>query len=368
MARRSAAERARRQARRARIGERQAAQRKAGAAARRGGQTARQASAGDIAEGRKRGLSGQALLDYGREKSQTRGIRWGAGGPEWGATQQTGGIAGAAGAAGGAGAAVPAKPPAPTPQPDPGYSFQPPRPSPPPQAMTPPGTTTTTDIQRDPRMEQWGQQQQERLAELQEPVGPIDTSRQKSVAYGDIGAARAGQEHLAEENLARRGIGGAADTAGGQIMRGIGEAAQTRMARAGTEIDIEAERTRRAEEQARQDRVTQTLGLGLQGAVAAGAGERDWARVGLQGRGQDIGRELGMRAGDITMRGQDIGERAGIRAGDISMRGQDIGIRGQDIAAQQAALDREERERERRMGQWRSLYGGYGGAGYSVNV
>jgi hypothetical protein len=53
--------------------------------------------------------------------------------------------------------------------------------------------------------------------------------------------------------------------------------------------------------------------------------------VGLQQRGQDISRELGIRGGDISLRGQDISQA-------------------------EAEADRKMRE----LAQWQSLYGMYG--------
>lgn len=166
---------------------------------------------------------------------------------------------------------------------------------------------------------------QSQLAEWQTPTGPIDTSLEKGRAFGDIGAGTAGRLELAAERGARTGM------TGGGIERGISEAGQTRMARAATDIEIDAARRQQAMEEARKNRVLSTMGLGAQVAGAAGAGERDWARVGLQQRGQDISRELGIRGGDISLRGQDISQA-------------------------EAEADRKTRE----LAQWQSLYGMYG--------
>ncbi len=167
-----------------------------------------------------------------------------------------------------------------------------------------PSIGTAMNIQRDPRMDAFNQQIQGRLDKLGEPVDLGDsTARQKNIAYGDIGASAAGARQRSAVEGARRG--GLGDIAG----RGIDEAAQGRMARAGTTIDIEQQRREDEAERFRQTQIAQTMGLGLQGVTAAGAGERGWANIGLGQRGQDISRELGLRGGDIAMRGQDIGQQ-----------------------------------------------------------
>jgi hypothetical protein len=166
---------------------------------------------------------------------------------------------------------------------------------------------------------------QSQLAEWQKPTGPIDTSLEKGRAFGDIGAGTAGRLHLAAERGARTGM------TGGQIERGISEAGQTRMARAATDIEMDAARRQQAMEEARKNRVLSTMGLGAQVAGAAGAGERAWADVGTRQYGAQTARQLGER-------------------------GQDISLRGQDISQAEAEADRKMRE----MAMWQSMYGMYG--------
>lgn len=203
------------------------------------------------------------------------------------------------------------------------------------------GSGIASNVAQDPNIANWEAKRQERYQQLQDPT---DTSRQQGLSATRIAGAAAGQQEQLAEQLAERGVGGGADELGGQLSRGIGEAAQTRQAEAGAQIDINAENQR-------QQQISQTLGLGSQFAGQQQAGQQAGQGLNIAAFGAQTGRagmEGGLELGQFqaqTTRG--LGE---------------AGVRGRAFEAEtsrglgEAGLANErERLRQQQMGTWASL-------------